>query len=494
MYAYSLRPYQEENVFEIRGYYGTGSKAVLYQCPTGGGKTVVFSYITAEASKKRNKVLILVHRIELLEQAYEKITSAGIHCGIINSNYTPDPFARVQVASVQTYVSRMAVLVHDFDLIIIDECHHSNAGSWRKIIQANTKAKLLGVTATPVRTDGSGLGADSGGFYDSIVLGPTPRFLIDNGFLVQPRVFGPKHKLDFSDVDMIGGDFSRKKSAKKIDKPEITGDAVAEYSKYCPGAPCIVFCVNVEHAKHVAAEFRQAGFISEYVDGTFETDERKRILGGLGDGTMQVAVTVDLVSEGTDIPNVVCAILLRKTASLGLFIQQVGRALRPVYAKGFDLNTTDGRLAAIEASHKPFAFIFDHVGNCLTHGLPDDERDWSLDGKKQSKRSMKLAEDEVSLNIRQCPKCYAVNKTSPKCPGCGYIYVIAPGESMPKQVSGELRELTKEDIAALRRQRSREVAQARTYEDLLAVERLRKYKPGWAKHVWHSRGKKEIKI
>lgn len=459
-----LRPYQNNAVDGIRQSFIQKNNSPLLVLPTGGGKTVVFSYIAAQTSSRGKRVLILVHRIELLRQTSKKLQEAGVYHGLINPKYTPNLHAPVQVASVQTVVNRLTK-IHAPDLIIIDEAHHALAGTWKKILDAFPNARVLGVTATPCRGDGTGLGVEAGGVFDDLVMGPQISELIDMGFLVKPRIYAPKERLDLSAVRMIRGDYDHKQLNDIVDKPTITGDAVQHYSRLCPGTPAVVFCVSVNHAQHVAEEFRRAGFRAYHADGTLDDDIRDRILSGLGNGTVDVVTSCDLISEGTDIPAIGCAILLRPTQSLGLYIQQVGRALR----------TADGKIQAI---------ILDHVGNVLTHGLPDEERVWSLDGEKRTKRKKK--EDEQNIRVLQCPSCFMVHEPGPVCTSCGHVYEVKANEA-PKQVDGELAEMTEAHREAIKRSRVKEVSKAKTLEELERLAQERGYKSGWAKHVYNSR-------
>lgn len=457
-----LRPYQHEIIQGVRNSYLDGYRAPLVVAPTGSGKTVIFSYIAASTSARGKRVLILVHRIELLRQTSNKLTEAGVYHGLISPKYTPNLHAPVQVASVQTLIKRLEKIAPP-DLIIIDEAHHATAGSWRKVVEAFPNARILGVTATPCRGDGTGLGQNAGGVFDDLVIGPQVPQLIDGGYLVKPVIYAPKQKLDLSDVRTVRGDYDTKQVADLVDKPTITGDAVQHYMRICPGAPAVVFCVSVNHAQHVAEEFRRAGYRAYAADGSMDDDTRARILNGLGNGTVDIVTSCDLISEGTDIPAIGCAILLRPTQSLGLYIQQVGRALRP-------------------SPGKQFAVILDHVGNVLTHGMPEEYREWSLDGeqKKRGKKSQ-----EQSIRVTQCEQCYSIHEPAPQCPVCGFVYPVKA--DVPQQVDGELIEL---QASMMRRQKVKEVAQARTLEDLMRIEEERGYKKGWAKHVLASREKR----
>ena len=468
----NLRPYQVDAVENIRRAFAAGYKSVLFVLPTGGGKTVIFNHVAKSASAKQKRVSVLVHRIELIRQTYSKLQADYVRTGVIHPMFTPDPGAPVQVASVQTLVRRLKKIALNYDLIIIDEAHHATAGTWEKIIAAvhevNPNCRILGVTATPIRTDGRGLGKHVGGVFDILVQGPQITDLINEGFLVRPVVLGSKTKIDLTRVKITAGDYNQSDLSEAVDKPQITGDAVEHYARVCPNVPAVAFCVTVAHAKHVADQFRAAGFRSEAVDGTMSDDERSRILGGLADGTMDVVTSCELISEGTDIPAIGAAILLRPTKSTGLYLQQVGRSLRPVPGK-------------------QCAYILDHVDNWVLHGLPDDERTWSLDGDSKKKRK---GNSEKTIPTEMCEKCYAVYKPAPACPICGHEKPI--DTAAPKQVEGELIEITPEVLAEIRRKKQMEVGRAQTYEELLQIARQRGYKPGWAKKMFEIRQSKKM--
>lgn len=462
-----LRDYQESAVDGIRQSLKQGRRAPLVVLPTGGGKTVIFSHVAASVAARGKHVIVLVHRVELLRQTSAALHKSGVDHSLINPKFTPDYRKNVQVASVQTLVKRLHLMRNVPDLIVIDEAHHATAGTWRKIVEAFPTARVLGVTATPVRGDGTGLGQQAGGIFDDLIEGPQVQWLIDGGYLVQPVIYAPKERLDLKGVRMVRGDYDTAELNSRVDKPKITGSAVAHYSKLCPGQPAVVFCVSIAHAQHVADEFRAAGYSAYAVDGSMEDDIRKRILNGLGNGTVQVVTSCDLISEGTDIPAIACAILLRPTASLGLYIQQVGRALRP-------------------CAGKDRAIILDHVGNVITHGMPEEYREWSLDGDKKKKKSKK--DDEPTVKVRQCLSCFAMHEPAPTCPHCGYVY---PNEEKKLEVvEGELEQITQEQAMRLKRQRIAEVAQAKTFEELEKIEQSRGYKRGWARHMYNARKQK----
>lgn len=476
----TLRSEQMELVKGVRAEFANGCRSVLAVGPTGFGKTVVFSYIAENTTSRGKRVSILVHRFELLKQTSNKLKDFGVDHGLIQARFTPDYSKKAQVISVQTLIKRLQKLPSP-DLIIIDEAHHAVAGTWMKIIEAFPNSFVLGVTATPIRTDGRGLGKTSGGIFESMVLGPSFEEQIKQGYLVQPVVFFPKSKLDLSDVKKKYGDYDKNELEIRVDKSEITGDVVAHYSKISPGEPAIVFCISIAHAQHVAQQFRDAGYSFYAVDGAMEADDRDNILGGLGT-TIQGVCSCDLIGEGLDVPKVRTIINLRLTNSLGLILQQWGRGSRPVYADGFDLSTRRGRLAAIAASEKPNYYILDHVGNVLLHGLPEEEREWTLDGiKKRKKKGLSL--ENVKFN--QCPTCYNVHSPTPVCPHCNHVYEVKSKDIVV--TDGELQIMTADDVIKIKRNRMIKIKSAKSIEELQAIGQELGYKPGWAKHEWNSR-------
>jgi superfamily II DNA or RNA helicase len=377
----------------------------------------------------------------------------------------------VQVASVQTLIRRIDRMPAP-DLIVIDEAHHANASTWRQIINTWPSARLLGVTATPFRLDGTGLGTQSGGFFDKLIEGPSIRWLIDEGFLSQPVIYAPPTDLDLTGVRVKLGDYEQRELSVRMDKPKITGSAIEHYSRYCPGEPAIAFCSSVEHAEHVSQQFQDAGIASVPLTGEMADSVRKHRINALASGQIKVLTACDIISEGTDIPVVSCGILLRPTQSLVIFLQQCGRVLRPYPGK-------------------KHATILDHAGNCLRHGMVDDEREWSLNHVKESFKKKKEGQDEVAANLRLCEKCYAVMPaTKLVCPQCGHIH-HAKGRSI-KEVEGDLVMMNAARAEKIRVQARMEVGQAKSLHELTQLARQRGYNTGWAYHVYNSRKAKEF--
>lgn len=448
-----LRSYQLQAIASVRIAVMQANRALLVM-PTGSGKTVVFSEICRLACEKSRKVLILVHRRELVTQASDKLTKAGVEHGIIAAGFDPSDHP-VQVASVQTLIRRLNSGTFTPDLIIIDEAHHAVAGSWDKIIAHFTDAKIIGVTATPSRLDGRGLGSH----FSTLVSGPSVEQLTKLGFLSQHRVFAPPVIADLSNVKTRAGDYANDQLSAAMDRPTVTGDAVSTYRLRADGLPAIAFCCSIAHANSVCASFKAAGYRAKLVTGNMPMEERDEAISGLADGRTQVLCSVDVVSEGTDVPAVSAAILLRPTQSEALYLQQVGRILRPQPGK--------------------IAIVLDHVGSTLKHGFVDDVRAWSLDSKPKRQRK-----DEPAVQVRQCPECFAAFKPQPVCPMCGHEFPVKVRELTQRE--GELKELRRQD-AIERREKKQEIGRARTLPELLALAKKKGYKPGWAYKIFYGR-------
>jgi DNA repair protein RadD len=447
----NLRPYQSKAVEEIRDQYRNGKKSTLLVLPTGGGKTIVFSYICKAAIDKNKKVLILVHRDSLFKQTSKTLQTFNVQHGLIGAGYSANYNYTCQVAKIGSLINRMQYF--NPDLIIVDEAHHAVSPTYKKIIQYYNKASILGVTATPCRTDGTGLGD----VFNSIVIGSSIQELTDLGYLVRPRIFIPPNNLQLGRVKVTAGDYNKKELEQEINKSAITGNAVEHYRMLCDGVPAVVFCVSVKHSIDVANEFKSAGYSAESIDGSMQQKDIDRILSDLASSRLQIVTSCDLISEGTDIPAIGCAILLRPTKSESLYLQQVGRALR----------TCDGKDSCI---------ILDHVNNVKDHGHPLADRDWSLDGKKKKKKK----DSEPDIKFKVCQKCYFVHNVA-KCPECGFINENKNRKMT--QLDGILVELDKIE-------KKNTIKSATTFEELRLIEKKFGYKKGWAWHRWNAIKKK----
>lgn len=469
-----LRGYQAAIVHDIRSSYSAGYRAPLVQLPTGGGKTTIFCHVTSEAVKKGNPVFLICHRVELVKQISKTLSAVGVNHRIIAPKKTVsqchdiegaliDNAAPVVVASVQTIVNRFDNIDIEPKLIIIDEAHHLTKNStWGRVVLRYPGARLLLVSATPARLDGQGLGVENDGFADVIISGAQMRWLIDNGYLSEFKIFAPplSETVDLSKVGKIGGDYQKGALSDAMDRPTITGDVVGHYLHLSAGRRAVAFCCSVKHAGNVASKFNESGVPAAVLDGGMDANARAETIDRFERGEILVLCTVDIVSEGFDLPAIETVILLRPTASLSLYLQQVGRALR--LFKG-----------------KKFALIFDHVNAYFRHGWPDDEREWTLNGVKKSKNQT------GGVTVTTCENCFAIYKGgSDVCPECGKIKTTA-GRKI-KTVAGVLVELSREEKAAEREQKKQDAAaeakerrkqegRARTFDDFLALAIARGY-------------------
>lgn len=446
----TLWPHQQtgyERITEAFEQY----ESVMFQSPTGSGKTYLFCYFAREAANAGLRICILVHRRELLRQASRSLKRFSVYHGIISPEH-PRTDALVQVASKDTLRRRAD---REFDFVIVDEAHHATANTYQSIMTAADR--VLGVSATPARLTGRGLGT----VFQHMILGPTIKELTPR-FLSPYQLFAPPCQLDLKGMKSLGGDFKRDEMTEAMNRRTVTGDAVEHYKRYLNGSPAIAFCCSVEHAYAVAEMFQEAGFRAAGVDGTLDQDTRDDRISALGDGRLNVLTSCDLISEGLDIPVVSGAILLRPTKSLNIYLQQVGRVLRA-------------------APGKERAIILDHVGNVWRHGLPDAERQWSL-----TEGVTKTDTKEVAEKIRQCPECFFAHDYAPACPVCGHVYKVKPVKP-PSYVEGVLSKvtITDEEYADV-------IKKAHTLADFQAIARHKGYKPGWAWYKWKAKisGKK----
>ena len=452
-----LRPYQEKAEDDLRCAYRAGKRSPLLVMPTGSGKTRLFSRIAQGAAAKGKRVLVQAHRIELVQQIADALTDEGIEPQYAAAGFPPARRdAQVIVGNVMSVARRMEKLPAP-DLLIQDEAHHSMAATYLKIYKHWDKAKMLGVTASPMRTDGRGLGA----VYDHMVLGPTTGELIEQGYLSKYRAFS------WPDVDMAGAHIERgeytSEAIKERMKPSVRGNAIDHYRQLADGKRAILFDYSVEESQATAAAFRAAGYAAFHFDGTTDTEVRKKVNRDFRDGRIQVLCNVDLCGEGYDLPAIECVIQKRPTASLIVHLQQLGRGLRPFEGKGD-------------------AILIDCVGNLRRHGLPDDPRDWSLsDAPNRSKRKNVAA----PLSVRVCAKCWATARmTSRACPECGTPFPVKPREIA--RVEGDLVEIQRQQE---RKQVRMEQGRSESLDELVAVY-MKRHPDGstakaarWAAHV-----------
>jgi superfamily II DNA or RNA helicase len=441
-----LRDYQQELKNGIYNEWNQGNNNVLGVLPTGGGKTVVFSSILHDHN---GAGVAIAHRKELVNQISLALGREGIVHGIIAPKQTvkdinreharelgavmTNPNSNIKVAGVHTLVNDKGNLRHwmnQVTLWVTDEAHHLLVGNtWGKGVEMFPNARGLGVTATPCRADGKGLGRHTDGVFDSIVIGPTMRELINRGYLTDYRIFAPPSDLDVSNVETgADGDFKKPQLKKAVQESHIVGDVVGHYLRIAPGKLGITFASDVETATDIAAQYNAMGVPAEVVDAKTKASVRAEILRRFRNREILQLVNVDLFGEGFDLPAVEVVSFARPTQSYGLYVQQFGRALRILNGKSE-------------------AIIIDHVGNVVRHGLPDKERIWSLDARERRPR-IKNPDDDIPL--RYCVGCtQPYERVLVACPYCGLEWV-PESRSKPEYVDGDLYELSPEVLAQMR--------------------------------------------
>ena len=459
-----LRDYQQEAIDRVRQQFQKGKKKICFQLSTGGGKTIIAAFMIQNAIKKGLKVLFLVHLKELIQQTSDKIALLDVDHGIICQGYAPYQ-AECQLAMVQTFARRLETNKFVPDLIIVDEFHHCTSNTYKKVVEAFPNAKLVGLTATPQRLDGKGLEEVA----EVLVEGPTTKQLIQGGYLNQYKYYSVANELDVSNVHTKMGDFDKKELDEEIERSGIIGDVVSHYNKYLSGKKAIVFCTKVAHSIDVCDRFKAAGISAAHLDGRLDKQTRASIISDFKEGKIRVLTNCSLISEGFDVPDTDGVIMLRPTLSLALHLQMVGRGLR--------------------VSDHP-TIILDHVGNYKRHGMPDDERVWTLKGR--TKRQKKEAEISVTV----CEKCFAVYSSDKReCPLCNTQRKTIVRNDIEEH-DGELEEINgvpiqRNDTGSIKRTSLNQLTrQCKSLEDLKSLAQKLGYKSGWALHIWKMRNEK----
>lgn len=401
---------------------------------TGAGKTVVAADIIAGCVAKGGRALLVVHTREIVNQTARRFREYGLDVGVLMAGKSPGR-SPVVCASVQTLIRR------DFPearVVIIDEAHRAIGDSYKRVIEhyRATGAVLIGLTATPVRLDGRGLGSVG---FGKIIEPVRYHELFEAGHLLKPRLFAP------SEIN-VGG---LKKRMGEFIMPEnaIVGDLVDHYQRITPGTKAVAFACSINHSAAIAAAFTRAGIPAGHLDGAHSTEARDACIRDLSEGRIRVLSNCSLFGEGWDLPALETCIMARPTDSIALYRQQAGRVMRPAPGKT-----------------KPT--ILDHVGNISRHGAPWDPIAWSLEGAEKSKSE--------HLPFRRCPKCFLMVPIAlSACPECLYQFPEPEGRALPKNIDGKL-----EDVS--------EIDQIRNwYLGIVRQAWHQHYKLGYARNKYH---------
>lgn len=471
MTSISLRPYQVEAIANTRQILAKQNSIVIV-LPTGAGKTTVAAEMICLMVKAGKRVWFGAHLFELVDQARKRFEAFGLtgQVGTIAPNWHYHGDRPVQVAMVQTLARRIEKLpVHQHpDFLFIDESHHSPAGSYQKVFAALPNTKRIGLTATPFRLDGRGLGDD----YAELIAPVSAAQLVEQGYLVPARYYG-------SEADLHGlkskmGDYDQKELYDRFNKRQLYAGTVKNYRTFADGQKAIVFCVNVEHSLLTVQAFVADGIAAAHLDGTTPSAIRAKILSDFAAGRYQVLSNVALFTEGFDLPELGCVILNRATQSRSLYLQMVGRGLRP----------SPGKAQCI---------VIDQGSNVSAHGFFDDEIAYELNPEPKRKKKKTDALDVCPM--KECPSCRLFNKVQARaCEECGHEWPA----SHEKAKETEMVELRREEIRVggllvgtreLTPEQAKKTAMPEHLKgrplselsepELRAVARLRGYHPRW---------------
>ena len=427
----NLRPYQADLFNAMRHSLATGHRRIMCVAPCGSGKSVVIQQIIQSAALKKNTVLVLCHRREIIDQLTERLA----------------PYPNATVGMVQMITRRLSETPEP-SIIIIDEAHTAKSASYLRILEHFNRSYALYFTATPQRTDGKGF-AD---IADDMINSVSVRWLIDNGYLTPFEYYAPKTLLDASQLTVTAGEYDSKQATALLDKPKIYGDVLTCYRKYADGLKTIVYCSSVEHSEKTAQAFNDAGITAAHIDGKTSKHTRADIIRKFRTGEITVLCNYSLIVEGFDVPDAGCVICLRPTQSLIVHIQSVMRCMRI-------------------APGKDRAVILDMVGNYQRHGLPDDDREWSLQGRKKRSRQ----KEQNTVRARVCENCFRTYSGDNRiCPYCGYQQPKTQRE-IEQDEKAELERITEQN----RKNRRMEVGMAKTLDDLKRIATERNYARGW---------------
>lgn len=427
-------------------------RRVLLQAPTGSGKTALASDIVCRAQQAGHSVFFNCHRDELVTGTSRTFTKYGIAHDFVSASRRTGS-ALVKIASVDTLKNRVRMLSPP-KVAVWDEAHHLGAEGWRAIMKAWPNTYHVGLSATPWRLDGTGLGD----CFDEMIEGPAVAWLIEQGYLANFEIFAPNVP-DMSGVRKHGREYSRADASARMDIPKRTGDIITHWRRHALGRRTIGFGVNVGDSMMMAEAFRANGIGAVHLDGKTSDTTRRNAIRDYANGSVQILFNVALFDEGFDLASIAqrddivieALIDAAPTQSLSRVMQRWGRALRP----------QDGD-----------AIILDHAGNTLRHGFPDDPRAWSLDGREKSGKGG----DDGPPPPVICTDCYmAVRRPLPPCcPHCGksFAKVIAQHAI---EAEGELKKLSKKEIEDRRAAMRLEEHQAKTYQELFTLARKRGY-------------------
>lgn len=453
---FKLRDYQQETVDKVYQSIKKGHHSIMVQQPPRTGKTVIMADIARRTTAKGNRVLFVVHRQEIVQQVVKTFEANDVDMSL------------TKIGMVQTITRHISDL-YPPAIIFVDEAHHATATSYRRILDAFPKAYKLLFTATPYRLSGKGF-TD---IADDLITGKSVPWLIEHKFLAPVDYYAPS-QIDVSKLRTKStGEYSED-SIKEAMKPKIYGNAVKHYHALAKGMQAIAYTYNVDSAIRLARAFNGHGISARAVSGKTPKEERKQIIKDYRNGKIKIVTNAELFTEGLDLPNVDCVIMMRPTQSLSLYLQFAMRSMNPRKGKT--------------------AVIIDHVGNVERFGLPTDERHWSLEGV--SKTNKRAASGAVIKPVTVCPRCFAsFYRSGDTCPYCGMLL----GEEKQLEVvdNVKLKKVTKSRLNIVKQLQQSSImknvagkrpSELKNLKEIQAYGRLHNFKPGWAYHYAKQRG------
>lgn len=451
----ALRNYQQESVDQIYNSVSKGNKSIMVQSPPRTGKTVIMAEIARRATSKGNRILFMVHRQEIVDQVKATFIRQDVDMSL------------AQIGMVQTFTRRVEKLKEP-RIIFVDEAHHVLAKSYMRIVKAFPQALKLMFTATPYRLSGQGFDD----VVDDLIVGKPISWLIQNSFLAPVDYYAP------SQIDTLqlkikrNGEFDDK-SIEQAMKPKIYGNAVKHYQKLASNKQAIAYTYNIASAERLAAEFNAQGISAKAVSSKTGKRERDKIIAQYKNGEIKIVTNNSLFTEGLDLPNVDCVIMLRPTQSLSLYLQFSMRSMNPRKGKR--------------------AVIIDHVGNVERFGLPTTDREWSLKGG--DKKSKQEGRSEIK-SVTVCPTCFATfYRKGDQCPMCGAdlieekeIEVVDEAEL--KKVTARRLEMVHKVIndKVTFNVANKDRSELKNMEEVKAYAKLHNYKPGWIYYFGKQKG------
>ncbi len=456
-----LRPFQRDAVDQIEHEIAEGRRRLLYVAPTGAGKTVVGAEIINRAVERHHRVLVITHRREIITQTYDKLVANGVNPGIVLAGFEDElrPYANVQVAGIQTLHAR-AIRSNRMPMpaatyLIIDEAHHARAGTYQKVLDFYPDAVVIGLTATPCRGDGRGLG----NLFETMIQAPQIAELIKLGHLVPTKVYAPIDRDIAKGVRTQTGDYVLSALSARMNTDQLVGDVVADWLKHGERRRTVIFAVDVAHSAHIRNAFLEFDVRAEHLDGSTPKTERDAILARLRSGETEIVTNCAVLTEGFDCPDIGCIVLARPTKKMGLYRQMIGRGLRPA----------DGKSDCV---------ILDHSGAVYRHGLPEDYVEWTLNVDRRAENPTQAKRERgEEPKLRECPSCKTV-MAAPPCHACGW---------MPAPRHGRDRDFGDGELGLVIGGKARAPAYDENYradffQQLRAVQQMRGYKKGWAAH------------